>query len=95
MARELGLNPKKLGWLDNHGQQPWKAPLPQFIEHLYEKSFGRARPLSVLSVEDRAQIAEKKKAEKRALRAVAKLSSCLPDSPQTAPSMAPGEVSEE
>ena len=27
MARELGLNPGKLGKLSNHGQEPWKAPL--------------------------------------------------------------------
>lgn len=44
MARELGLNPTKLGKLDNHQQEPWKAPLPQFIEHLYAKRFGRERP---------------------------------------------------
>jgi len=41
MARALGLNPKKLGSLDNHRQEPWKAPLPQFIEELYAKRFGR------------------------------------------------------
>jgi hypothetical protein len=29
MARELGMNPRKLGKLDNHDQEPWKAPLPQ------------------------------------------------------------------
>lgn len=34
MARELGLNPNKLGSIDNHEQEPWKAPLPQFIEPL-------------------------------------------------------------
>jgi hypothetical protein len=34
MVRELGLNPKKLGKLDNHRQGPWKAPLPEFIERL-------------------------------------------------------------
>ena len=28
MARELGLNPDKLGKIDNHRQEPWKAPLP-------------------------------------------------------------------
>jgi hypothetical protein len=28
MARELGLNPAKLGKLDTHRQQPWKAPPP-------------------------------------------------------------------
>lgn len=32
MARELGMNPRKLGKLANHRQEPWKAPLPQFIE---------------------------------------------------------------
>ena len=42
MARELGLNPAKLGKLDNHRQEPWEAPLPEFIEHIYFKRFGRA-----------------------------------------------------
>ena len=37
MARELGLNPKKFGSLANHKQQPWKDPLPVFIENLYFK----------------------------------------------------------
>ena len=41
MARELGMNPKKLGKLDNHQQDPWKLPLPAFIEQLYFK-IGRA-----------------------------------------------------
>jgi hypothetical protein len=40
MARELGLNPKKLGSLDNHRQEPWKLPLRQFIEDLHAKRFG-------------------------------------------------------
>ncbi len=31
-ARELGMNPKKLAGLANHKQEPWKAPLPVFIE---------------------------------------------------------------
>ena len=34
MARELGLNPKKLGKIDNHKQELWKAPLPVFIEEI-------------------------------------------------------------
>jgi hypothetical protein len=46
MARELGLNPNKLGSLDNHRQQPWKMPLPEFIEQLYFKRFRRERPHS-------------------------------------------------
>ena len=32
MVRELGMNPKKLGKLDNHDQEPWKLPIGQFIE---------------------------------------------------------------
>ncbi|MGH2718221.1 MAG: hypothetical protein ACRDJU_06555 [Actinomycetota bacterium] len=44
MARELGMNPKKLGGLDNHRQEPWKAPLPEFIEGLHAKRFGGKKP---------------------------------------------------
>jgi len=47
MARELGLNPDKLGKTDNHKQEPWKAPLPQFIEHIYFKRFKREEPETV------------------------------------------------
>ena len=46
MARELGMNPAKLGKIDNHKQQPWKLPLPQFIEELYSKRFGKTFPRS-------------------------------------------------
>ena len=46
MARELGLNPRKLGSLANHRQESWKAPLPDFIEDMYRKRFGRERPAS-------------------------------------------------
>jgi hypothetical protein len=40
IARELGLNPKKLGKLDNASQERWKASLSAFIEELYFKRFG-------------------------------------------------------
>ena len=65
MARELGMNPKKLGKLDNHHQEPWKAPLPEFIEHLYVKRFGRERPEVVMSVEERARAEEAKRAARK------------------------------
>ncbi len=55
MARELGMNPKKFGKLANHKQQPWKAPLPEFIESLYLKRFNKVRPDRVLSIEERAR----------------------------------------
>ncbi len=51
MARELGMNPKKLGKKANHKQQPWKAPLPVFIEDLYFKRFGKKHPDTVKSIE--------------------------------------------
>jgi hypothetical protein len=54
MARELGMNPAKLGKIDNHKQQPWKLPLPQFIEELYFKRFGKTCPEAVLSIESDA-----------------------------------------
>ncbi len=44
MARELGMNPEKFGSLANHKQEPWKAPLPAFIEELYFKRFKKERP---------------------------------------------------
>ena len=44
MAKELGMNPRKFGSLANHKQEPWKAPLPDFIEDLYLKRFKKTRP---------------------------------------------------
>ena len=44
MTRELGLNPDKLGKIDNHRQEPWKAPLPEFIEEIFYKRFKKERP---------------------------------------------------
>lgn len=66
MARELGMNPRKLGGIDNHRQEPWKAPLPRFIEHLYRQRFGRDAPLNVRPLEERARQAAAKKAVKKA-----------------------------
>ena len=65
MARELGMNPKKLGGLDNADQEPWKMPLPQYIEHLYQKRFGQdapddVRPLEVREAEKRARKKQKR-----------------------------------
>jgi hypothetical protein len=65
MARELGMNPKKLGKLDNADQEPWKLPLPAFIESLYQKRFGKDRPDVVHSIEERARLLERKKAARR------------------------------
>lgn len=69
MARELGMNPKKMGKLDNHKQEPWKAPLPIFIEDLYYKRFGRDRPDVVGTIEQRAREIAEKKAARHAITA--------------------------
>ncbi len=68
MARELGMNPRRLGKIDNHEQEPWKAPLPQFIEILYQRRFGRGRPERVLSIEELARAKERKKEARRRAR---------------------------
>jgi hypothetical protein len=68
MARELGMNPRKLGGLANHKQEPWKAPLPVFIERIYQKRFGKSQPDHVISIEDRAREIAAKKAERQQRR---------------------------
>jgi hypothetical protein len=65
MARELGMNPRKLGKLDSHDQEPWKLPLPAFIQSLYQKSFGKDRPDVAHSIEERVRLLERKKAARR------------------------------
>lgn len=67
MARELGFKPDSLRKIDNHKQEPWKTPLPQHIENLYEKRFKREKPESVKSLKqqllDDAAKREAKKAK--------------------------------
>ena len=65
MARELGMNPKKIGKQANHKQEPWKTPLPVFIENLYLKRFGKRRPDKVLSIEQLVKNQAKAKTERR------------------------------
>lgn len=71
MARQLGMNPKKLGGLDNHRQEPWKQPLPDFIAMLYAKRFGKDAPDVVRSIEDVAAAKQAKKQARRAAKAAA------------------------
>ncbi len=81
MARELGMNPGKLGGLAGNDQEPWKAPLPVFIEHLYLKRFGRPQPERVLSLEERTHELAARKAAKRERRRVPAMPAS--DSPET------------
>lgn len=77
MARELGLNPDKLGKIDNHKREPWKAPLPQFIEHIYFKRFKREEPETVKplkqilkEMETKKKLQKEKKEERRKQRSL-------------------------
>ena len=65
MAREIGLNPKKLGKMTNNDQEPWKEPLPDYIETLYRKHFKKDRPDSILSIEQMVSDKKRKKAERK------------------------------
>lgn len=68
MARELGMNPAKLGKIDNHKQEPRKLPVPQFIEELYLNQFGRTSPEIVMSVEERVRVTHQKNEARRVAR---------------------------
>jgi hypothetical protein len=68
MARELGMNPKKLGGIANHQQEPWKVPLPQYIEELYLKHFKKGRPDNVRSIEQMMADIERTQAERQERR---------------------------
>jgi len=61
MAKELGLNPKKLGKIENHQQELWKTPLPVFIENIYYKRFAKNRPDEVKSIEQLFKAQQQKK----------------------------------
>lgn len=87
MARELGLNPDKLGKIDNHKQETWKAPLPQFIEEIYFKRFKKEMPDEVKSLEQiikerkiKDEKAKKEKQKRRALQA-AEVSNIVDEAP--------------
>ena len=69
MARELGLNPRKFGKIANEKQEPWKIPLPEFIESIYLKRFHKSQPDVVQSIEDFVRVEQEKKAEKKARKA--------------------------
>jgi hypothetical protein len=68
MARELGLNPKKLDSLANTKKEPSKLPLPEYTEELYIKHFTKNRPENVRSVEQMVKDYCKKKQERKMRR---------------------------
>jgi hypothetical protein len=85
MARELGLNPDKLGKLDNHRQQPWKEPLPAFIERLYRERFGRDAPPIVRSIEEAHRADRAKRAARKAAKRLPAVDTATPPTPSPSP----------
>ena len=69
MARELGMNPRKLGSLADRRQEPWKLPLAEFIVECYRKSFGRSEPEHVRTLEEVVRAEERRRKEKQARKA--------------------------
>ncbi len=67
MARELGLNPKKIGGIAGKREQ-WHIPLPNYIEELYEKHFKKKIPDEIRSIEVREAEKRKRKALRKANR---------------------------
>jgi hypothetical protein len=63
--------------MSSHRQERWKAPLPQFIEELYYKRFGRTAPVTVLPVEER----HRRHREKKELRRTARRRRALQNNP--------------
>jgi len=59
------MNPKKLGGMANHRQEPWKVPLPQYIEELYLKRFKKQRPDHVRSIEQTVADKKRKQTERK------------------------------
>jgi hypothetical protein len=91
MARELGMNPAKLGGLDNHRQEPWKLPLPD----LYEERFGKKRPDVVMTIEDRGRAANAKDAERKARKQARKAERAAGATcPSQSPALAAGRTEE-
>ena len=72
MARELGLNPDKLGKIDNHQNERWKVPLEQFIEDIYLKQFKKSEPDTIRSLDQILKDTQRKKDEKKEKKRLSK-----------------------
>jgi len=69
MARELGMSPKRFDRLANTEHKPWKVPLPDFIQSLYEKKFEKSEPDHVQSIEEMAAEHMARREARKAARA--------------------------
>lgn len=68
MARELGLNPRRLGGYAGNDKDPDRLSPGDFIEALYFKQFRKAHPDVVQTIEQLAEAHEVKRAERIAVK---------------------------
>ena len=67
MARQLA-EPGEPGKIDNRKQEPWKLPLPRFIEQLYFECFGKSLPTTFVCLEERCRVEGPQSEARRAAR---------------------------
>jgi len=72
MDREIGLNSNKFGSLANYKQEPWKIPLPDYVEELYFKHFYKKTPDDVRSIEQMVKDKATRKAKRKEERVLAR-----------------------
>jgi len=80
MARELGLNPRRMGGYAGNANEPGKLSLGEFIESLYFKRFRKVLPDSVQTIEQLAAAHEEKRSERKAAKLVKAAESPYEDS---------------
>jgi hypothetical protein len=68
MARELGLNPRRMGGYAGNANEPGRLSLGEFIESLYFKRFRKELPDSVQTIEQLAAAHEEKRADRKAAK---------------------------
>ncbi|GAB6285440.1 MAG: hypothetical protein STSR0009_16410 [Methanoregula sp.] len=96
MARELGLNPHKFGKMANARDEPWKSPLPDYIEELYLKHMKKTTTGSVRTFAQMVRDEKQKKTnpvktpEKPGEDAVRTTETDPPEQPSVNPAPQPG-----
>jgi len=75
MARELGLNPRRMGGYAGKENEPGRLSLGEFIESLYVKRFRKDQPDVVLTIEQLAESHEDKRAERKTAKSAQSASS--------------------
>ncbi len=92
MARELGLSPKNFGKYSNNKDQPWKLPLPEFIEALYQKRFKKQFPDQVMTLEQMAAEHVAKREARKVAIAAGLIDESAPDDPDMMDDESPAEA---